>query len=332
MHATPASLPVFLSRAQISDAAWDACVMESPQRIVYGYAWYLDAVLPAPDSSWVGWVLPGQTGTYRAVMPVPLRRRYVAGVAYGWVVHQPLFCQLLDVFSRDAAPDAEPFFRAVQARFRYGATWHVRPQPAERPGLSDDPAATHVLDLSVGYDALYANYSRDRRINLRRAQSAGWLIADSTDPEPLLTLFRDYHAGGIRGGVGEGAYVTFRRLYGALHQRGLVTLRYALRNGQPEAGALFVREGHRIIYLFNAASNVGRRGNARTLLLDQLIREHAGGSILFDFESPDKASIVQFYQSFGVTAEPFRRIRWNRLSRAERWALRLKHRLERVGT
>ena len=86
-----------LSRHQIDTSAWDTCVAASPQRIVYGYSWYLDAVMPAPSWKWMGYVLTDEAGHYQAVMPIPLRRKQLAGVTYEWVVHQPFFCQFLAI-------------------------------------------------------------------------------------------------------------------------------------------------------------------------------------------------------------------------------------------
>ena len=177
----------FLSRSEIDTVAWDACVAGSAQRIVYGYPWYLDRVLSRPGWKWVGAVEVGETGAYRAVMPEPLRRKF--GI---WVVHQPLFCQFLDVFSPDEARDPTPFLRAVQQQYRYGSVLCLRPY--SNPALDFDivrQRTTHVLDLSAGYDIIRRNYTRDRQVNLRRATNHGWTI---TDPEPLLTLFRQYHA------------------------------------------------------------------------------------------------------------------------------------------
>lgn len=310
----------FLSRSEVDPVAWDACVTASWQQIMYGYSWYLDAVAGGGRWRWVGLVLVDEAGMYRAVMPVPLRRKF--GV---WVVHQPLFCQFLDVFSPDKTLDEWPFLQAVQQRYRYGSVLGIRPYP--HPSLNFDlvrERTTHLLDLSVGYETIARHYTRDRQRNLRRAVDYGWRVTDSIDPEPLLTLFRNHHADGIDGGVGEWAYNILRRLIQALQERGLATIRYALGNGQIEAGALFGREGNRIIYLFNAASETGRRGNARTLLIDQVIRANAGRDagkpILFDFESPPKESIVNFYRSFGATEVVFWEVRWSRLTMVERLA------------
>ncbi|UFH56538.1 hypothetical protein [Spirosoma sp. KNUC1025] len=87
----------------------------SSQRIVYGYAWYLDTVLSAPMWKWMGLVMIAETGSYQAVVPIPLRRKQVMGLPYEWVVHQPFFCQILAVFSRDPALDLAPFFSISSA-------------------------------------------------------------------------------------------------------------------------------------------------------------------------------------------------------------------------
>ncbi len=320
-----------LSRHQINSNAWDACVATSPQRMLYGYSWYLDAVLPASMWKWMGIVLADETGGYQAVMPVPLRQKGLAGIAVEWVVHQPFFCQLLGVFSRENTAElTADFWGIVQQTFRYGSTISVRQQP-ENPLLFDAVrrTSTHVLNLSVDYATLYQRYSSDRKRNLRRAQATGWTIIESADIEPLLALFQENHASDIDGGVADWAYDILRNLVAELSKRGLAMLQYAVLDNRIEAGSLFVREGNRIVYLFNASSETGRRGNARTLLIDQMIQANAGyfdadEPLIFDFESPKKLSIRQFYQSFGTSEEPFWEVYWNRLSRIERMLLVLR--------
>lgn len=322
----------FLSRSDVDTAAWDACVSASPQCTLYGYSWYLDAVTCGNSWQWVGLVLPGEASTYRAVMPVPLRRKWGT-----WVVYQPLFCHFLNVFISGETLDETPFYQALQQRYRYGSVLCLQSSETLLPTFDNvRQRTTQLLNLSVEYDTLARQYTRDRKLNLRRALQYGWTVTDSPDPEPLLALFRANHAAGIEGGVGEWAYDILRMLIQTLQNRKLATIRYALSDGQIEAGVLFVAEGNRIIYLFNAASKTGRTGNARTLLIDRQIRENAGRSVagkplLFDFESPQKQSIIDFYASFGATDSVFAEVRWNRLPTGVRTARRLLMRFRRVS-
>lgn len=262
-------------------------------------------------------------------MPIPLRLKRIFGIPYNWVVHQPFFCQFLGVFSADQTCNPVPFIQLMQQHFRYGSTFrihlsHEKPLPFD----GADTESTQVLDLSSGYGALYQGYSHDRKQNLKRALLANWTIVDSADPEPLIMLFHENHAFGIDGGVANWAYDILRNLIAELSKRKLMTMRYACQNGHIDAGVLFVYEGNRIIYLFNAASEAGRRENARTLLIDQLIQEKAGMDVILDFESPEKLAIRDFYRSFGAVEEPFYALRWNRLSLVEN-LLRVSRRMLR---
>ncbi|GAA4403252.1 hypothetical protein GCM10023187_19160 [Nibrella viscosa] len=297
-----------LPRSEINDAAWNRCVEQSPQRVMYGYTWYLDCVA----WRWTGFVVSGHAGAYQAVMPVPLRRKFGR-----WVVHQPLFCQFLGVFGQGAVM---PFWEAMQQHFRYCSIYATVQPPPDRSDFQLQQHYTHVLDLSPDYALIRQHYNRDRQLNLRRAEAANWTVTDDYDIEPLLRMFRQNHADTIPGTVADWAYDRLRTLYRSLSSRGLTTLRYTRRAGVIEAGVLFVQEGHRIVYLFNAATATGRHGNARTLLIDQLLQEKAGQPLLFDFESPDKPSIAGFYQSFGAVGQPYWTVRYSRLNRFERSA------------
>lgn len=312
----------FLSRPAIQDNDWNDCVAASPYRLVYGYTWYLDIVC----ERWAGLVVKREPLGYEVVLPVPLRQKRVAGFSV-WVVQQPLFCQFLAVFSRKNSVDPTPFFRVMQQQFRYGSGFCSLQLPADS-ALQVQSRQTHWLDLSADYETIRQRYTRDRQVNLRRAEAAGWTLAESTDSEPLMQLFGENHAPTIRGGVANSAYEQLRQLCEALRMRKLARLQYAIRQGQIEAGALFVQEGNRIIYLFNAASAAGRHGNARTLLIDRQIRRYAGQSSIesplwFDFESPDKPSIAAFYKSFGALEISFWTVRYQRLNWLEKTALAL---------
>ena len=324
----------FLARRQINAAAWDDCVAGACNALVYGHSWYLDAVTNVPGWRWEGAVLTDELGGYVAVLPVPLRRRWGR-----WVVYQPLFCQFLAVFSAEPV-DPAPFVRAVVARYRYGSAWHLllgEPLAGLPATVRQQVRYTHVLSL----DEL-PRYTADRRMNLRRAARLtadvpGWQLTDDTDVEPLLALFRDNHAAEI--GVGTWAYGLFRKVAGELQRRGLARLRYAWVNGQIVAGAFFVTQHGRTIYLFNAASADGRRLNARSMLLDEQIRhdhkktpaEAATGTLpprpVFDFESPAKPGVVSFYKSFGATPQPYVVLSWNRLTTVEKLVQAVRRRI-----
>ncbi len=328
---------------------------EAHNALVYGHTWYLDAVTNLPDWKWEGLVAVTDhpedasraAGRYRAVLPIPLRRRWGR-----WVVYQPLFCQFLVLFAEEPT-DPVPFLQAVYARYRHASKWHLLldgPLADLPPQVHQQRLYTHVLTLSNGPSSgtdspenKRMHYTADRRMNLRRAardraKVADWQRVESTDVEPLLALFRDNHAGEI--GVGPWAYTLCRGLFKAIQQRGLGTLLYARAGGRLVAGALFVEQHGRIIYLFNAANAEGRRLNARSVLIDELIQtkrsEPIAGPltrpILLDFESPAKPGVVSFYASFGAIPQPYVVYSWSRLTWLERLAKQVLNRTTLTGT
>ncbi len=290
-----------LRHATINRRAYDACIEAAPNGVIYGLSWWLDGVAPG----WEALVLD----EYRAVLPLPVKRRY--GIR---LVEQPLFCQFLGIFSVDVLTEGETvaFIDALQKAVRLVARLcllnDMRPAPGEWRTRH-----THLLDLRLSYQTLHSNYKPDRLLNLKRAEKEEWAIRPSHDIRPLVAWFRRFHAQNIRGGVAPGSNSTLENLFAEAEKRGVSTLWYAVKNGEAEAGAWFVRWRGRAIYLFNAATPTGRRGNARTFLLDQFIKCHAGQALLFDFESPDVPGIVQFYESFGAKPQTYSELRYNRL-------------------
>ncbi|KAA5539255.1 GNAT family N-acetyltransferase [Adhaeribacter rhizoryzae] len=304
-------MPRYFSNRQINYAAWDACVAASEQRLVYALSWYLDVVSPG----WAG-LVEEQDGQYVAVMPLPIKQQF--GIHY---LAQPLFCQQLGFFAITNAVQPKQFVAAIKRHFSLISKYTFNTSntfllnPEEKSDLHVYQHYTHHLNLNQSYEAIYQNYSRDRKLNLKRSQKAGLIIRESTDIEILIRLFKEDAATRIRGGVSEAAYGQLQQLYQVLAAKGLATLLYTQTSaGEIDAGCLFVTYGQKIIYLFNAASIAGRSRNGRSLMLDYMIQKYAGQPYIFDFESPaDISSIIRVYQGFGAEPAPFYTITQNNL-------------------
>ncbi len=320
----PHANPIKLKRQQINAELWDACVEQSNYPLHYGLSWYLDIVSP----NWEGLVWL-ENEQYLAVMPLPIRKKW----SVFKYIHQPLFCQLTGVWTQDES--LVPYFlEAISRYFSYVVSLHsfnttlsldVNKSPYNpnlttfkklsnlfksrsrvlKPDFSTSRLHTHTLNLHLPYETIQKHYSPDRKLNLKRALKENWQIKESTDIAPMIQLFRENTEHKIKGGVGEWAYLILENLYKALNQRGLATLWYAIKEDKIEAGALFTIYKNRIIYLFNTASQAGRTGNSRTLMIDKMIQEYANKDFIFDFESPDNELIVDFYKSFGAEEEAF---------------------------
>ena len=298
----------YLRNNQIDKQKWDACVEASAQRLVYALSWYLDVVAP----NWAALVCE-QEEQYKAVMPLPEAKKF--GIQY---VFQPFFCPQLGAFST-LNLSLHNFLPALIKQYVLISNYCFNTENTDSletaPDLEVKQYYTHHLNLAVGYEQLYQEYSRDRKLNLKRAQKAGLTIVESTDIKPIIQLFQEDAESRIYGGVNPTTYLLLERLYEQLHQRGLATLLYTQTlAGEIDAGCLFITYANKIIYIFNAASKTGRQRNGRSLMIDAVIRKHAGQPFVFDFESPPAvANIIRVYQGFGSEPIPYYALQLNQL-------------------
>lgn len=254
---------------------------------------------------------------YGIVMPLPVRTKW--GVA---TLQQPLFCQYLGIFSGEilSTEEVSAFLSALNRHFTYISDyafhpWQIEILQSALSGFSNFSIVektTHWLDLDSTYAKIIGRYKKDRRTNLKKSLTKGWQISDSIDAGPLLLLFRDNHAPRIKG-VKESAYPLFRQLTGVLLKQKKAKIQYASLDGKIHAGVMLLENKSTGIYIFNASDAVGRQGNARTFLLDRYFRQAAGKLHIFDFESPEIASIARFYESFGAEKRVFISIKKNKL-------------------
>ncbi|WP_299761068.1 GNAT family N-acetyltransferase [uncultured Pontibacter sp.] len=300
-----------LQHKDIDKAAWDACVSASAQRQVYALSWYLDVVSP-------GWqaVVEQESGFYTCVMPLAVRQKY--GVAY---LQQPLFCQQLGIYARQEPAQAQvtELLDTVHQNFKYTSgysfctanTTIINKEAQQRQFYT---LYTHYLPLHKPYQQLWKGYTRDRKYNLNKARREDLRLIQSNDIEPLIRLFRQNIAHKVYGGVDAAAYDMLRDLYTACVEKVKTELIYTLaKDGSITAGGLFLHYGGYIIYVFNAADASGRKTNARTLILDDIIRRNANTEQVLDFESPMIQNIAGFYQSFGSEPTPFFEWKYNQL-------------------
>ncbi|WP_026631586.1 hypothetical protein [Dyadobacter alkalitolerans] len=325
--------PLLIERAQICDAKWNEHICKSLQCVIYAQTYYLDTVC----ESWKALVWPNIQHP-DIVMPIPIRRKW--GVQ---VVYQPLFCQYLGLFSLKplSGLQLESFLRFVSTEFSYISAYHFNPENSIRlsalahtfPDFNFLQKHTHWLHLKGDLQQVNAGYSRDRKRNLVRSKGYSWEVQRSEDISPLIKLFSENQTACIPGGIDPDAFIRLKALFEALQARQQAELYYGLSNehlhaghiyaghihagrlhsGHIHAGILIVRFGGRAIYLFNAADQKGRKGNARTFMLDQHFRSIQRKTLIFDFESPEVDSIAQFYLSFGSVEVSFYAISRNEL-------------------
>jgi hypothetical protein len=295
----------FLAFSDLNLAQWDACVAASPGALPYAYAWWLQATA----GHWAAVVELGPGGTYRSLLPLPLKWR-----PWGWVGFQPLFTQQLGLVLTPESQERRlaDYLAVVEEK----CTQFYQQLPVAALPLSPLPSSfkaaerlTYHLDLGPSYPQLYQAYlpACRRRVRKNEALPTPLQVTEGAEIEELIQLFLTYR-GPEHTGLRKRHYARLHRLYAALRARHLAELRYVRDPATSEllAGALFVRHAGGLIYLFAAASPAGRAGSAPILLVDDALRRHAGqpGKV-FDFEGGSIPAIGRFFANFKARPVPY---------------------------
>jgi CelD/BcsL family acetyltransferase involved in cellulose biosynthesis len=302
-----------LRHSELDLSAWDTCVNQAEQVVPYAQSWWLQATA----GRWDAVVEIGQQGEYLAVLPLPVKRR-----PWGREVYQPPFTQQLGAIGVAQPGNVSPsWLNAMSPICKLAESYDkVYTQLNDANGLPQrmvnsydeiltyQERITYHLPLAPSYATLHAGYAADYRrrlrINAEAAQPLG--ITATSSAEPLLALFQQTK--GTAAGLGRTHYAKLRQLIAAGQQHKQVTL---LEVRHPEtnellAGALFVLFRTRLVYLFAAASEAGKKASAPLLLLDAAIQQHAGTpGLVLDFEGGMIPSIARFFANFGAVPVPY---------------------------
>lgn len=296
----------YVKRAEIDTNRWNRCIDTAPNGLIYGYAFYLDALCDQWDAL--------VQDDYAAVMPLPWRKKM--GFHY---LYQPFLTPQLGVMGKAVTPALlESFLEAVPAKFRY---WHLplnyRNVFSLRYTLQQ--RTNYVLDLSPPYDKLQQAYRENIRRNIRRANNARCTFKKDMDVSEVILLARQQPGQTL---IMEDLE-RFEKLYRFLHaeQRALTYGAFSAE-GLLLASCVFFFSHNRAYYIFVGNHPRGRTVGASHFLIDAFIREFAGKQLKLDFEGSDLPGLAFFYSSFGAAEEPYAVLRLNRLPWYLRWLKR----------
>lgn len=307
----------YLKHKEIDKQKWDACIGHAVNRRVYAFSWYLDIVCRGWDA------LVGDD--YASVFP--LTHRHKLGIGY---LYQPFFTQQLGIFSR-TLPDTEQvkdFLTAIPSAFRFVEIHLNSMNKVDFEGAEIITRVNHELDLAPSYEHIHNNFSQNCRRNLKKALEHGLTVVGKTEPDALISLFRD-NFGKQEGVLRPVDYNTIGRLIEHCIDNGCggITGVYS-STGILMASAFFLRDNGRFYFLFAASAPEARENGAMFILIDHFLRDNAGVKATLDFEGGNDASLGRFYKGFGASEVSYPMVRLNRLPKLLNQGLNLRHRLK----
>jgi len=298
----------YITHKDINKQAWDNCLDNASNQLIYAYSWYLDVVSP----EWDALVL----GNYEAIMPLPQRKRFT--IAY---LAQPLFTQQLGVFyaNMEHMNATNDFIAAIPDKFKLIEinlnTFNI----TSNATFSIKSNITCHLDLSQTYENLQNNYNEQIIRNIKKAVKNKLIIDNEITPQIVIELFKTNRGKKIKN-FKKKSYVLLNKLINVLKDKKMVScVGVKNQNGVYIAGAIFLKQFENAIFLFSGANQEAKELGAMSFLIDSYIKSNANTSLLLDFEGSNNKNLSRFYLGFGSKIVNYYSLRKNNLPQIIRW-------------
>jgi Mor family transcriptional regulator len=298
----------YIPHKEINKEAWNHCLDNAVNQLVYAYSWYLDTVSP----NWDALVL----GNYEAIMPLTQRKRFT--LSY---LAQPAFTQQLGVFYSDLEHmhATNDFLTAIPDKFKLIElnlnTYNIQ----SNPSYTSKQNVTCHLDLSYSYEILKGNYSQQIIRNIKKAEASNLNICHEISPQTIVDLFKSNKGKTIKK-LKNKIYNTLIDLCKVLtNNNALICLGIKNNAGVYIAGAIFIQYNDQVIFLFSGVNDEAKSCGAMSLLIDHFIKTNAASNLLLDFEGSNNQNLARFYLGFGAKSVNYYSIGKNNLPKIIRW-------------
>ena len=279
----------YIKRKDLEVEKYDACIENSMQSRVYAFSWYLDIVA----DNWDVLVLDD----YKAVMPIPWNRKY--GVSY---ITQPYFCQQLGVFSEVDIPQnfLNDFILSIPSNFiKTNYQFNSHNNIGNRGVVKDN----YVLSLDKEYKEIRVKYRKDRKYRINQVRKKNYSIVSPTAKE-IIDISDKYYKFIDISNKEFKKIVTLINV--SLEKKIGFTLGVINNEGELLGSSFFIKTNTRIMYLFSAVTDEGKKHQVASLILDTVIEKYANEKYILDFEGSMISSISSFYKSFGANLEEYK--------------------------
>ena len=293
----------YLKHREIDVKAWDKCINQSFNGIVYATSWYLDLV----HEDWEALV----ENDYERVMPLTGGKKF--GMDY---LFQPYFTQQLGIFSQSMLnPEiVSLFIKQIPLHYKFIEINLNSFNKIESNDLNIVSNKNHILDLINEHSKISSKYSTQTKRNLKKSRKAGLSLMKNIKPEAIISLFRENRGKDLQKWNDSHYNILKRLMYSSIYKgKGIA---YGVFTGYNEmcAGAFFLKSNNRLIFLFSGSNETARETSAMTFLIDAVIEEFTPSQSIFDFEGSNDQNLARFYKGFGAKEIEYAGIQINKLN------------------
>jgi hypothetical protein len=273
----------YIKRKNLEEIKYNACIESAIQSRIYAYSWYLDIVA----DYWDALVLDD----YEAVMPIPWKKFFFLKH-----ITQPYFSQQLGIFSR--IPISVHFEREMLSNipFKYLKV-SLQLNANNVRILERSTRKNYLLKLSNEYEEYHRKFSKGRKHAIKVGIKAQ-LNLDDISIEKLIEVHQKNYDYKIPETILKNLVKIFLQ-----NEKGQVI--GVFKDGNLLGGGFFIQDTHRLIYLYAAFNKEGRKLQAASFLISNMIKRYQKSDLIFDFEGGNISNIGKFYRSFNAEEEVY---------------------------
>ncbi|MCI2229790.1 hypothetical protein MC378_11485 [Polaribacter sp. MSW13] len=273
----------FVKRRNLDVLKYDDCIENSLQSRVYAFSWYLDIVA----NNWGVLVL----NDYEAVMPIPFNTKYFIKYAT-----QPYFCQQLGIFSKNVL--SEELQRKMLHKIPFKFVKVALSLNAKNLLVAEDERRkNYILKLHKEYVDLQKDFSKGRKHAIKVGEKAGLNLL----PIPIDKLIEIQNKN-YKYKIPEAKLKNLAKVFLQNNKGNILGV---FKDNVLLGGGFFIKDKHKVVYLYSAFTAEGRRLQAASFLIANIIKKYQNSNIVLDFEGGNLPNIGKFYRSFGAEEEVY---------------------------
>ncbi len=296
---------LYVKNKDIDKRAWDTCVENAENGLIYGSYDYLQHMA----TGWDGIII----GNYDAVMPVPYRVKF--GIPY---LYQPAFVQQGGLYGNYtfSEQDFEEIISLLQQKFKLAEialNYNQSTFSSEEFPYQIRLRNNFICSLQKGYEEISARYSTSTKQRIARGKKEGLQYLPFDNPESIIRLYKEMIAGRTSA-VKSSDYKNFTTLCSHLQQKEKLACRAVYSKSEELLAACILLVFRKRLYnIVSYQSENGKKALANYTLYNSIIIEFASQDLTLDFEGSDLKGVAEFYRKFSDTNESYPFLSYNNL-------------------
>ena len=273
----------YLKHSEIDKCKWDECVGTSINSLIYAFSYFLDVMAP----EWEAIVL----NDYELVFPLPVRKKW--GIKYLYI---PAFTSQLGLFGQNPSIKMNEILDLIKRKINFGDIFFNYANVIDIDLVTT--RTNFVLDLQVGYENIYKNYSPNLKRILRKEKKDEIIYSNHIKIEYGVQLYKDNYAERTPH-LSFQDYKNFIKLCNLLIKKNMCFTRSICdKDGSVLCSLICYFDKKRIYTIINPSTEIGRQKEAAAFLLNYLIKEFSGSDIVLDFVGSDLSGVQFFLKKF----------------------------------